>query len=480
MQLEIATGFYQSDSLPLAAQRCINWIPVIAEQGALNQRALFDVRGAVSLTLTGDAITGQNRGGINLNGVPYFVNGLSLYSISSTNVVTNHGQIQGQGRCSMAISSRYLVIVDPGNKGYVLDSNDSSLTQITDTNWIVSDTVSFKDGYFIFTSSDGKVFFVSGLNDPFSYNALDFGSADVRPDEIVATHVNHNQLFVAGTETIELFQNIGGVGFPFLRVPGGNIQKGVYARDSLIDFDNSFVFIGGDVGELAAIWKVKGGASVVKISTSAIDNAIQEFTEDEISDAFAMVYAFGGNFFVSFTFVSSRIPSKTFVYDATTSALTGQSTWHERQSGVVDDRWRITSIVDAYGKLLVGDSFDGRIGSLEKDVYTEYGEVIFRQKVSKPFSADQKAVFAGTISLTMESGTGTISGKSPQIMMDFSDNGARTFSNGFWRSYGKIGQYQSYPQWRRQGRIPHNRVLRFTTTEAVKSTLIRLDADIAA
>jgi len=476
MQLEIATGFYQSDSLPLSAQRCINWLPVIAEQGALNQRALFDVRGAVQKALTGDTITEINRGSQVMDGVPYFINGQRLYSIDRNDVSTDHGFIEGLGRVSIANNGRWLVIVVPGQKSYAFDNTVNILYEITADYFRVSDTVSFKDGYFIFTSSDGTIFFISALNDPLNGSALDFGSAESRPDKIIGTHVNRNELFVAGADTIERFQNIGGFGFPFQRINGGNIQKGVHAANSMVDFDNSWVFLGGDVGELTSVWRVTGG--VQKISTSAIDNAIQKFTKDEIADAFAMTYAFGGNFFASFTFTSSRIPSKTFVYDATTSALTGQLTWHERQSGVSDDKWRVNSIVSAYGELLVGDARDGRIGSLQKEVYTEYGEPIFRQKTSKPFTAEQKVAFAGEVKLTMESGTGLINGLDPQIRMDFSDDGARTWSNDFWRSYGKIGEYHSYPCWRRLGRIPHNRVLRFTTTEPVKSTVIRLDASV--
>ena len=267
--------------------------------------------------------------------------------------------------------------------GYVFDNEDSSLTEITDIDFQVSDTVSFKDGFFIFTATDGKQFFTSKLNQPLVYSALDIGSAEVRPDKIIATHVNHNELFVWGEDTGELFQNIGGSGFVFQRVRGGDIQKGLHAKFGIIDFDNSFVFLGGDVNELTSVWRV--GAGVNKISTSAIDNAIQEYTEDEIADAFAFTYAYGGNFFLAFTFTSLRIPSRTLVYDATASALTGRSEWHERQSGVVDDKWRVTSIVSAYGKLLCGDSVDGRIGALTKDLHTEYTNPILRQKTSMPF-----------------------------------------------------------------------------------------------
>lgn len=410
-----------------------------------------------------------------MNGVPYHVNGQNLYSVSSTGVVTDHGEVVGTKRVSMANNGRYLVIVVPGSRSYVFDNTDSSLTRITDLDFQTADTVTFKDGFFIFTASDGNQFFHSNLNQPLVFSALDFGAAEVRPDKIVGQIVNYNELYIAGEEVFELFRTIGGSGFAFQRVPGANIQKGLRAKHSLIEFDQSFVFLGGAPNELTSVWRAQSSSNVQKISTSAIDSAIQEFTTEEISEAFAFTYAYGGNFFVAFTIASTRIPSKTFVYDATTSALSGVSTWHERQSGIDDDKWRVTSVLNAYGELVVGDSVDGRIGVLDKSVHTEYGNAIYREKTSMPFDSDRFPLFVSELKLTMESGTGTLT-RDPQILMRFSDNGGRTYSNGFPRSYGKVGQYNKLPSWRRQGRIPRDRVLRFTTTEPVKSTILRLDA----
>lgn len=477
-QLEIANGFYVSDSLPLSAQRCINWIPVIPQAAALNQRALFDAPG---LTLFG-TVAGANRGAQEMKEVPYFVNGNTLYSVDALGVSTAHGTVEGAGRVSLANNGQFLVIVVPGGKAYAFDNVASTLNQITDADFRTSDTVVFKDGFFVFSASDGAVFFNSSLNDPFTYAGLDFGTAEINPDRIVALHVNHNELFVGGLETIELFQNVGGAGFPFQRIPGANIQKGVHAKFSLVEFDNTFLFIGGGLNELSAVWKVSGSSSAQKISTSAIDNAIQEFTRDEIANAFAWTYSAGGNFFAGFTLESDRIPNKTFVYDATTSALAGQQTWHERQSGVTDNSWRVNSIVAAHGQLLVGDSQDGSIGFIDKSNFTEYGDVMVQERASQPFQAGGLPIFAGEIQLTMESGVGlTIGqGSDPQIRMDFSDNGGRTFSSEFSRSYGKIGEYTSLPTWRRQGRIPRHRILRFKTSEPVKSVIIKLEADVEA
>ena len=169
MQLEIATGFYQSFSLPLAAQRCINWEPIVPQGSALNERALRDPRGILSKLLTGAGIIGINRGAQLVNEVPYYINGTNLYSISESNVVTDHGTINGVGRVSLANNGRFLVIVVPGIVAYAFDNEDDSLTEITDVSFRPSDTVSFKDGFFIFSSSDGDVFFTSNLNDPLTY-----------------------------------------------------------------------------------------------------------------------------------------------------------------------------------------------------------------------------------------------------------------------------------------------------------------------
>jgi len=480
LPLEIGTGFYESASLPLNAQRCINLYPVVPQATtSFNKRALFGTPGIKTFTTTGATITGFNRGSQVMKGVPYFVNGQRLYSMDSAGLVTDHGVVGGAGRVSLANNGQFLVIVIPGADAFAFDNVASTLTQITDPDFISSNTVVFKDGFFVFSASDGSVFFNSALNDPFTYDALDFGTAEINPDRIVGLHVNHNELFVAGEETIELFQNVGGAGFPFQRIPGANIQKGVYAKFSLREFDNTFVFVGGGENEDPAIWKVTGSSSVQKISTSAIDNAIQEFNEDEISNAFAWDYAEGGNFFVGFTFESNRIPSKTFVFDATTTALSGVSTWHERQTGVTDNRWRVNSMLRIFGKHFVFDQIDGRIGELDLGTFDEYGETLFWSKSSAPFAQQGIAFFYGEIELFMEAGVGltTGQGSDPVVRMDFSDNGGRSFSAEFQRNYGKIGEYSARTIWRRQGRIPVQRIVRFTGSDPVKRNILRLESN---
>ena len=482
LPLPLGFSFYQSESAPFSSQRCVNWIPVVAESAALNTRALFQPPGLKQLVDSGFA---GNRGSIVANGVPYFVNGNTLISVSSTFVVTSHGTIEGSGNVSMAINginvdtgSQYIVIVVPGGKSYVLTTVTNVLAQITDVDFRTSDTVVFKNGLFLFSSSDGAVFFNSLLNDPFNYDALEFGAAEISSDKIVALHVNHDELFVIGEQTIELFQYVGGVGFPYASIPGANIQKGAHARFSPVEFDNTFCFAGGGLNEQTAIWKVTGSSSAQKISSDAIDKEIQRFNKAEIEASFSMTYARHGQFFAIFTFESTRIASRTFVYNATASAYMQGNIWFELQTGVDDNRFRVQSIVQAYGKLLVGDQSTGIIGEFDTDTLDYYGEEITTFSITSPFSENGMALFAGEFEATLQSGVGLTSGQGsdPKIRMSFSDDGGRTFSDEFSRSIGKIGEYGHRSVWRQQGRFPVSRMIKLKITDKVRANLIRLAA----
>ncbi|HHZ70968.1 MAG TPA: hypothetical protein EYN54_11975 [Methylococcaceae bacterium] len=189
--IPIPITFYQSPSAPFSSQRCINWIPVVAEGPALNAVMLMQPRGIKEFSNT---LEPKGRGSNKLAGVAFYINGNSLVSVSSSGGITNHGFIPGTGRVSTAVSKRHLVIVIPGVSAFVFDNTTDTLSEITDPDFRTSDTVVFKDTFFVFSATGGEVFFHSELNDPLDFNALDFGASEISPDPIVALHVNHNEL----------------------------------------------------------------------------------------------------------------------------------------------------------------------------------------------------------------------------------------------------------------------------------------------
>lgn len=478
--LPITNGFYMSDSLPLSHQQCVNWYVNIPQSPALVPENLFGTPGKEQLT-AGEGLREVNRGSHKVGGIPYFVNGNVLYrqerTISGdleTFAVVALGAIEGTGRVSMADNGTQLCIMVPGGKGYIFTSSPDTLTEITDLDFRANGDpqhVIYVDSYFLF-NTDSKKYIVSALNDGLAYNALDFGSAEYDPDVIAVPMVFRNQVFLGGSQTLEAVQNIGGADFPFQRT-GLFIDTGVSAPFSVVKLSNRLMWIGAGEDEGPAIWELTGNEPT-KISTTAIDTLLQSFTDTEVSEAFAWSYATKGAYFVAFS-----LPTTTLVYDLVTQR------WHERKSQVVDAnqvtqtvRDRTNSVVSAYGRILVGDSQDGRIGGLNDDVYDEYGSNIIRQVSTQPFQNNMQEFSVPYLELTMESGVGNDAAPDPLIRMDYSKDG-KTWSDSFARRIGKKGEYKRRQIWRRKiGRAARMVSIRFTLSDPVKPPILQLIGDV--
>jgi hypothetical protein len=405
-----------------------------------------------------------------MNGVPYFVIGSKLYSMSSSYALTDHGQIAGSGRVSMADNGTQLLLLVPGGNGYIYNHVADTFAQITDADFTANGNpqqVVFIDGFFCLTT-DTKKFIVSALNDGLSYNALDFGTAESDPDEIVAPIVFKNQLFIGGSQTIEAFQNIGGADFPFQRT-GLFLSKGISSPFSIQSIQDTFVFVGAGTNESPAIWALNGN-NVAKISTTAIDKELSALTETQILDIYSWAYAEKGAYFVGFA-----LPGTTLVYD------TISKRWHERKSFVDGSlgAYRVNALVRAYNQLWAGDLVDGRIGLLAQNVYTEYDTEIRRTIVTQPFQNNMDSFVLPELELTVESGVGNSSAVDPKVGLERSVDG-KIWSDARYRSIGKVGEYNRRVIWNRNGRASRFELFRFTISDPVKPVFIQMTADIVA
>jgi hypothetical protein len=472
--LPITNGFYVSPSLPLSAQECLNWYPNISEAPALSPENLFGTPGLVQLVSSGE-IENQNRGIHEMADIPYTVNGDTLYKVVETITggvasysLVSLGTISGTARVSMADNGTQLMVLVPGGDAYIYNYVTDVFAQITDPDFDANGNpqfVVFVDAYFVCTT-DTKKFTCSAPNDGLSWNALDFGTAESDPDITVAPIVFKNQLFIAGSQTIEAFQNIGGADFPFQRT-GLFLQKGVYAPYSLVSAQDTFVWVGGGENEGPSIWALSGN-DTAKISTTPIDNLLQNLTQQQLQGIYAWVYSQNGAYFIGFT-----LPTTTLVFDMTSKR------WHERRSILNGElsRYRVTAICKAYNQILCGDFVDGRIGRIDPLVFTEYGNTIIRRVATQPFVNNMKAIFVPSLELTVESGVGNDDVVDPVITMERSRDG-KTWSDPRVRSIGKVGEYDRRAIWRRCGRVSRMEVFRFTLTDAVKPVILQLNAEI--
>ena len=472
MNIELHNGFYVSASAPLSSQLCTNFYPNIPQVGgALNAGTLFGTPGITQKLTTGD-YTEINRGSHTMNGIPYFVNGETLYRIDRTvpgGVVTFNavalGTVGGGGRISSADNGTQLMIIAEG-EGYIWDG--TTFSTITDTDFKANGTpehVVFIDSFFMVTTDDKKLI-RSDANNGLSWDALLYSSAESDPDPIVSAIVFKNQIYVAGSETTEVFENVGGSGFNFART-GFYLDKGVKSPYSMIKTSDAFMFIGGGANESPAIW-VFSGNGAKKVSNTAIDEVLSNMDDAELQAAFSWSYAEAGAYFVGFSFTS-----RTFVFDT----ITGK--WHERTSTIdsAQEAWRVTAITAAYDTLLVGDKADGRIGEMRLDTYGEYTVDIQRTFSTYPFYNQSKPFVVNSVEAILENGVGTVS-LDPQMRLSFSKDGGRTFSDELARGFGLLGENTKRTVWRQLGRFPRDGVLKFEMSGAIKPAFLKLEAEI--
>ena len=467
-ELQFADGFYVSQSSPLADKRRVNMYPVIPETDAATQRSLFGTSGIVEVA---DVLSGESRGALVFStGVVYRVIGSSLFSVSESNITSNLGAITGTSDVSMDSNGINIAIIDPDGDGYFFTPTTGVLEKITSSVFLgfgQTTSVTFKDGFYAYTTDN---LFYSGsaktTNSGKDFNALDFADAEINPDQIMNGFNDHNQLYIQGTETTQVYKTIATSGFPFQLISGAIIPKGVWARGSVISFDNSFLFLGGGKNEKPAIYRALGSA-FERISTKSIEYLMHGYSKDVISKTRAFAWSENGNYFAAFTFGDN-----TFVYDQTASKLSGNHEWHERQSGISMGRifkpWRAAHGVEAFGNIQVADDRTGKIGNLDSDVFKEYGEVIEYLWSTKPFVEQGNKIFSKEIQLYMQVGFGNDDVEEPTIRMDYSDDGGNTFSYEIPESLGKKGEYKSKVKWKRMGGIPLSRMLRWRVTDPIR------------
>lgn len=469
VELPIGDGFYKSNSLPVSSQECLNWYVHVPEAASLSPKQLYGTPGITQVATSG---VGANRGAHLMAGKAYFVNGTTLYRLNADETMTSLGAISGSGRVWMADNGTQLCILVPGGSGYIF-TEPSTLAEITDTDFTANGNpiaVCFVDGYFVFTT-DTKKFIISDINNGLSYNALDFGSAESSPDGALVPTVFKNQLFIVGEITTEAFSNIGGPDFPFQR-SGLFLDEGTVSPFSVVSATETFMFIGGGKNETPAVYALSGN-STQKVSTTAIDELLQDLTQSQLANVFGFSYAQSGHYFVGFT-----LPTTTIVFDTTTGL------WHERKSYYVEEGetvevpYRVSSLVSTGGKIYAADTIDGRIGVVSPDVYTEYGNDVKRVASTQPFQNNFQPYFVPYLELTVESGVGNSSDPDPQIVLERSLDGGKTFTYSRARPMGKVGEYQRRAVWRRLGRVSRFDLYRFTLSAPVKPVIIALTADI--
>lgn len=461
MQVPILNGIYTNGAGDFRVEYPRNMVPVVLETG-ISKGYFRPADGVVSV---GNG-PGIDRGGIEWNGLLYRVMGTKLVSISSANAVTVIGDVGGTGDVTMDYSFDYLAIASSG-KMYLYRPS-TGLQQVTDTDLGTVVDLVWVDGYFMTT--DGSYLIVTELNDPFSVNPLKYGSSEADPDPVVALLKVRNEVYALNRHTIEVFNNVGGDLFPFQRVEGAQVQRGVIGTHACCVFMESIAFIGGGRNEAPAVWMISG-SNAEKISTREVDLILEEFTEEQLSTVLVEARVDRG-----YRQLLIHLPDRTLVFDGGATAQSGTPVWFTLTSDdlVGYSQYRARNLVWVYNKWVVGDPKSTGIGYLSDSVSSHWGVLNGWTFSTVIIYNESRGALFHELELVSLTGN-TIFGDDPSIWTSHSEDG-RTWSQELVCKAGKTGQRGKRLSWLQQGRMRQWRVQKFRGTSDAQLSVARLEA----
>ena len=478
MKTPILGSAYVARSVNAADNRCVNLFPEVIPEGGKEPGFLNRAPGLNFLQSIG---TGPIRGlwAHQTNGANFYVvSGMEVYQLNSlTSTPAKIGDVSGTGPVSIADNGTQLFFACNG-PSYIYNQNTHEFKPITDPDFPGAVTVGYLDGYFVFNEPNSQRVWVTALLDGTSVDPLDFASAEGSPDGLVCVNVDHREAWLFGTDSVEVWYDVGGTDFPLQRIQGAFNEIGCVAAFSVAKLDNSLFWLGTDARGQGIVYKANGYTGQ-RVSTHAIEYAIAQY--GNISDAIAYTYQQEGHSFYVLTFPSA---SATWVYDAATQA------WHERAGFTAGAFTRHRSNCQMFynNEVIVGDFENGNIYGFDLDVYSDNGaeQKWLRSWRALPTDANNlKRTAHHTLQLDCESGVGlgvypadgentlvnqsgfeittedgfslvTLpypdwAGYNPQVMLRWSDDAGHTWSNEHWSPMGKIGNYSQRVFWRRLG-----------------------------
>ena len=494
MKSPILGSSYVARSVNAADNRMVNLFPEIVPEGGKEAAFLQRAPGLKVLATVG---TGPIRGLWSYGGLGYVVSGIELYKLNTDWTSQLLGTVSGTGPVSMADNGTQLFIACNG-PSYIYNNNTFVLSAITDPDFEGAVSVGFLDGFFVFSQPNSQLLWVTDLNNGTSIDGNNSASAEGNPDNIVSLIVDHREVWLFGTQSVEVWYDAGLAGFPLARIQGAFNEIGCAATYSVAKLDNGLFWLGQDARGQGIVYR-SNGYNGVRVSTHAIEYAIAQYTD--ISDAFAYTYQQEGHSFYVLIFPTANA---TWVYDVATQA------WHER-AGFVDGqftRHRSNCQMLFNSTIVVGDYQDGRVYEFDLDKYTDDGSIqkwlrswralptgtnTLNRTAHHSLQLDAQtgaymdpiteAVFLVTeeyANLLTEAGdflideAATSYNPEPNVMLRWSDDGGHTWSNEHWKYMGAVGQYYYRTLWRRLGMTVklRDRVYEVSGTDPIKIAIM--------
>jgi hypothetical protein len=394
---------------------------------------------AADITVAGNAVTSVVFTGVNdLYGSGSLVNDVLTCPNTSLGG-TGAGFTWTVDTIANAVSG--VVIDTPGENylvGDVLSANSAAIGNVVGFTWTV-ETVAL------------------------AFDPLDIAAKSGSADPIVAILSVHEELWLIGSLTTEVWQGTGAADFFFQQVQGAYIEHGCTAQYSASFQDVLGFWISQDRQGKNII--VQGsGYDVKEISTPYLVNQLGQYSD--VSDAIGFCFQISGHPFYCITFPTQNI---TWLYELQTKQW-NKWLWLNTSDGSLN-RHRANCAMFFNGNIVIGDWQNGNLYTLSSEVYTDFGSPIIRIKTFIHMLDNLDRTIYRNFDLDIECGTQdptliTI----PIVYLSWSDDRGITYGYPVPQTMGEGGQFKTVVTWNRLA-YARDRIFKCQWSEPLKTAL---------
>jgi hypothetical protein len=380
----------------------------------------------------GSDFTNLARGSFTWNGGLYVIYGKELFKVTDQEAGTFSllGTIDGSSVIKIAVGFNEVVILAKDAFLYTLNKSDFLTDITTNQNFVPVTDVAHIDGRFVYIPTNGDPAFFSDVGFAGTVQPLSFFDAEELPDLNNAVFNFANTLYIAGTDSFELFRDVGTTPNPFQRISGARHRYGFIG--ALLEYTNSFLFLGREKDQDFGFYAI-GAGTTQKISNAFIDKILTDYAPEELAAC-----------------VPGRI--KWRGYDLATFTLARDS------FGFYKGNWfKLNTLIDGFPKPWLGGfitQFNGvyytasqrKFGKFA-DVNTDFGERLAKSIDFGVKHPNNERFSCQSLELGISQGFNAAVGTIALFMSR--DN--RVYGPGMYRDLGALGKYQDKLVWNPAG-----------------------------
>ena len=398
--------------------RLINVVLERLSDTAGQKYAYFRAPGLLAFGTAGNT---KFRGALLVGTLVYAVFDTKVYTFPSAGGAGTQltGSVNGTALVFMArdnAATPHIVIVSPGDGAFTVAAG--AVSAYSDPNIGQPNAVTFLRGAFVFTYGDGTT--KNSNTNSLTINSLSNATAESKPDTLYCpVPLGNGQVLLCGSNSIEVWGGQNDTGYLFNYI--ATIDRGLAGPYCICGHEDGFGkgrFVIGDDSGVHTL----NGYSTVKISPDDLDDLIEAQVKVDRTALVISCFIARGH-----SYVAVQSPTWCWLYDV------GLQCWVERQS-YLQPYWRAVKPINAFGLWICGDSFGGKLLTIDGFAQDELGSPVRMRIETGPFGAFPSPLAVNSLELYLTKGVGIATGADPvqtdpDIEVSISRDGGKNWSN---------------------------------------------------